>query len=480
MTFPLTPLWSWRAWIKRRDWRMPRARPQRSAAPTLELVRGADHDTTFAFGLQWRTIATRGGRADAIQLARAAGASHFVFRGNQLGMGVLPPGAGASSRVVPAILVTARQHVGTAIVALALGPGEYWIAASVNGQPTSADHFLQQADEGAAIAWVRELQSRFAAAGEVGVRSNIPALVDAQPLSSHDLLALPVSAADLLQPLPRPGAALPRPVLGFLALALVLLLAQHGWNSWQARSAAARAAQSRGTEADPAQAWAATLAAWEAATAAPDGLGLAAVRDSLSPLPLAWDGWRLASASCLAGPLGAAPAATRGWNCKASYLRGRRGSFNRDMGTVLPAGWSVSFLPLGGMELRWSVQQPVHALHAQGLRSARYFEVEVASRLQRLLPALAADLSFAFTPVELAAPRRSDGTALPADARAESLRQARLVVAGPLRSIDALIASDIEAEWLQLSIQFDATEPRAGAKTSALMAEAKGNAYARK
>ena len=453
----------------------------------LELAHSASGKTALAFGLQWHTIATSGGRADAIKLARTGGASHFVFRGNRVGLGVLPAGAADSARVVPAILVAARrQHVGHVICLLTLGRGEYWLAATANGQPTATDQFLRGLDDAAALARLRELQARVAGAAAVGIYTNLEnsGIDGAQWLCAEDLLALPAADTDLLVPVPRKTRAIPKPVLGFVAAAVALLLAQEGWKQRERQRRAQLAAQAQLAQVDPAQAWAAAIASWESSTVAPNGHGLAPVRASLDRLPLDWNGWTLGSASCSAGAITAAaapsapPAPTRTWSCRASYARGTTGHFNRSMASALPQGWSVTFQPLNGLELAWTVSAPARALTASSLRNVAYFEVEVASRLQRLLPALAADVAIAFTPVPIAAPRKADGTALAPDARADALRQASLLVKAPLRSLDAVIAADIEADWLQLSLQYDPSTLRGGAKSSALMAEAKGNAYA--
>lgn len=453
-----------------------------SKRPPLELLVHANGRKALACGVQWRTVATSGGRDDAVKLARAAGATHYVFRGQQVGMGSMPNSTDASLLVFPAAVVAGRQHVGTAISALRVAPGEYWIAATKDGSPTSADMFLIDLDDAAALERVRDLQQQFGGPDQVSVYTNIEhhGIEGAKSLSPEDMLDYPLGEADVLKPLPRSGATIPKPVLGFVALAALVLLGQKGWQMYEQARLARLAASTQAAEIDPAQAWAQAISTWEAGVAAPAPDALAAVRVALNQLPLEWDGWRMGQAACNAGPVNAAASpSARAWNCKASYTRTKTGSFNRDMGRSLPAGWSVHFTPLNGMDLTWSVQQTADTIKVGALRKSEFFVIEMASRLQRLMPALAGDVPFAFVPVEIPAPRKADGTALPPDPQAQGIRQAVISVKAPLRSIDALIAANVEADWTSLTVVYDAQEPKGGIKSSALMAEARGTMYAR-
>lgn len=453
-----------------------------SKRPPLELLVHANGRKALACGVQWRTVATSGGRDDAVKLARAVGATHYVFRGQQVGMGSMPNGTDPSLMVFPTAVVAGRQHVGTAISAVKVTDTEYWIAATKDGSPTSADFFLTDVDEAEALWRVRELQEQLGGPSSVLVYTNIEhhGIDGAKSLSPEDMLDYPLGESDVMQPLPRAGMSVPKPVLGFVALAVVLLLGQKGWDMYEQQNRVRLAAMNQAAEVDPAQAWAQAIAAWEAGTAAPAPNSLVPVRMALNQLPLEWDGWRMGQASCNAGPVNpaAAPPA-RLWSCKAVYTRNKTGNFNRDMARRLPAGWAVHFTPLTGMELTWSVHQPATTIKVGSLRRGEFFDVEMASRMQRLLPALAADVPFAFVPVEIPAPRKADGTSLPPEPQAQGIRQATLSVKAPLRSIDALISAHIEADWTNLSVVYDAQEPKGGIKSSALMAEARGSMYAR-
>jgi hypothetical protein len=113
------------------------------------------------------------------------------------------------------------------------------------------------------------------------------------------------------------------------------------------------------------------------------------------------------------------------------------------------------------------------------LPKAEFYKVEIASRLQELLPALASDVSYTFTPVEIPAPKGKDGTAIPAPQEVQGIASASLVVKVPMRNVDALIKADVSADWQEIRLVYDNQEPKGALKASAVMAEAKGEMYAR-
>ncbi|MEJ8838091.1 hypothetical protein [Ramlibacter sp. AN1133] len=456
----------------------------RKAAPRLELLEDASGTRALAFGVQWRSIATTGGRDEALKLARQAGASHYLYRGQQLGLGVLPRDTPAALRVYPAACVAARHMVGNAICALRIQEREYWIAALANGAPTSTDLFLQGIDDGQALQRVHEIAREVHAGAQEAptLYTNIEggAIEGARSCSDEDLFQALASGSDLLQPLPAAGMSLPRPVLATGVLIAMLLAAQQAYQGWARRTARASALSAASDEPDPAQAWSEAIARWRAGKAAADGRLLLQARDQLNALPLRWQGWILTAAVCRASPA-ALPkdAAQRSWSCLAQYGRGHGAVVNRNVAAMLPAGWTASFTPLHGMDVSWHFMQPVQPLDLQQLPPAEFFRVEVASRLQPLLPALAADVSYRFMPVEISAPRRKDGTAMPVPPQAQGIEAATLTVKAPMRNIDALIQADVSADWTEIRLSFDDHDPKGELRASSVMAEAKGEMYAR-
>jgi len=457
----------------------------KKSAPQLELLEDGPPTTkALAFGLQWRSIATAGGRDEAVKLARQAGASHYLFRGQQLGIGVITEAAALNVRIYPAAPVAARHMAGNAICALRIADGEYWIAAVANGSPTSTDLFLQGLDDAEALERVRQISSQVFSGVHTAptVYTNIDGsgIEGSKPWSPEDLFQALVSGSETLQPLPKAGNALPKPVLVVAGAVAVLLVGQQANDWWTKRKAQQQALLASSSETDPAQAWAEAIAAWESSKAAANGFGLLEARDQLTRLPVRWEGWVLNTATCRAAPINAGNgSAQRSWSCQAQYIRARQGSVNRKMATVLPKDWSVNFTPLNGMTAGWSFVQSVKQIKLAELPKADYYKVEVASRLQELLPALASELTYAFAPLEIPPPKKKDGTALTPPAEAQGLSAATVVVKAPMRSIDALIKADVAANWQEISINFDNQEPRGALTASSLMAEAKGEMYAK-
>lgn len=468
---------------RRKDTGTAAATRKKGAAQRLEVFfEGDTSNKGLAFGVAWRSIATSGGRDDAVKQARTSGASHFIFRNQQAGWGVMPGDVDSAARIYPAAVVAARLLTGAAVCAVKLADGEYWVAALLNGQPTSVDELYRDVDDAAALSRVRELLEEFSGAAPV-VHTNIRdhGLDEVKPFAGDDLFRAPMGEGDLLQPLPKPGMAIPKPVLALAAVMVVVLLGKQGWQRYEEWKRARAATAAAAVEVDPEQAWADAIAAWERGISAPNGRGLTAVRASLEHLAVDWNGWKLEKATCnAAAPVLVGAGATRTWSCTAMYTRQGAGMVNREMVKQnLPAGWAVSFTPLNGMNLSWVVAEPVQLLKLVALHKPDYFNVEVASRLQRLLPALASEASFSFAAVTIPAPKKSDGSALPPDPRADGISQAVLGIRAPLRSIDALINADVEADWRSISVAYQ-QGLNGGIKSSALIAEVKGDMYAKR
>jgi hypothetical protein len=466
----------------------------RSSVANLELIyENEASNRALAIGVRWKRIASSGGRQDAWRIAREAGASHAVFQGQQLGMGLLPATADRSTRVYPAALIAARHLGGNNLVALRIDEGFYWICETHSGQPTDIDEILRGADDASVLARLRELLDRNAALGApVVVHTNIEdAGLPTRPLEMADLFGSVLTDADQITPLPKSAASIPKPLLAAIGVAILVLLAQHGLKKYDTWKRAKLLATNELAMADPVQAWSEAISNWESKVAAPDARGLMAVRTELDRLPVQWNGWRLERSECKAAGLNGA---SRTWSCIARYTRGTMGATNRQLAQDIPAHWSASWLPLGGLQLTWSVQQAAQKISIDKLKKPEFFNIEVASRIQEIEPAIGNDLVFSFAPIVIPAPKQNDGTVIPADARVGGLQSAALVVKAPLRSIDALVASDIEVDFKSMSITYaadtatdfksmsltDAAGVSGKIKASALQAEVKGDFYAKR
>jgi hypothetical protein len=418
-------------------------------APTIEVAYDAAGNRGLAFNLSWRSIATRGGRKEALRVARAGGATHALVRAGQVGMGVLPkrscrPGA----RLLPAAMVAARQHPGTAVCCVEVTPGEYWLALSIHGAPTSTDLFLSGVSADEALQRARALLDGLgdAQAGAT-LHTNIPGctLPNARPYTPADMLEAIVPEGDVLRLVPRPP-----PARGFLLGALLLVAASVAWQQYRSRSdAAGRSASAMVLPPAPdlQSAWAAAVVRWAAGVPMPRAGALQPARDSLGDLPVHWHGWLLVQAGCRASDLEPGAPTHRNWHCEAKYQRGPGALLNRDMVSRAPAGWRLRLLPLGALQLRRTVQEPASPVRPDELPPVSHFEVEVASRLQRLAPAFSGDVRLAFTPVAVEPPTDAAGQVLPPPAQSLAPFRADFHWTGPLRSIDALLAEGVAAQW---------------------------------
>lgn len=466
-----------------------KARAGKLAAPPLELLLDATESRLLAFGVQWRAIATAGGRDEAEKMARQQGATHYLYRGQQLGTGVVPdPAQVGGRRIYPAAAVAARHMVGHAVCLLRIEEGAYWIAVTANGAPTSRDLFLHAPDDAAALEHARQVIAQtfegLSSPGAVYTNIEGSGIEGVKPFGLDDLFDALVSESSVLQPVPKTAAKVPKPILYAVLAGCALLLVNKAWDYWEAKRRAQQASMTHVAAVDSVAAWAQAVATWEAGKSAADGAGLFEARNQLMGLPVKWDGWTLSTATCTAGtPMPGAVAeggvGSRTWNCSAQYNRGPTGVVNRQMATLVPQGWRVTFTPLTGVTVGWSFIQQARAFKLADLRKRDYFMVEVASRLQALIPALAGDVGFTFTPVSLPAPKKDDGTALDTPPELQTIASSSLVVRAPVRTVDALINADIPADWQEFTITYDKQEPKGDTNASSVMAMVRGDLYAR-
>ncbi len=447
---------------------------------TVTIASDAEGEKSIAFGVTWRAIASRnGGRQDALKLARAAGGTHLTFKQQQYGYGVLP--ADVVEPIYPAAQVAARQHGGDGVYAIKIFPGEYWLAVIRGGQPSSIDRVIH-ADTDLEVIGAAQAEIAEGVKEEVHytIYTNIDdhGLVgDVIGLAPEDLLLAAVGDEDVLEPIPKSASAIPKPVLYALLLAVVAGIGNKGWDMYQTRERERLARMNVVADEPPQQAWARATAQWAAEHAAAAPSGLIAARVSLGKAPVVWGGWWLETATCDAG----APATnSRVWNCSARYVRPETGKFNRDMDKVVPDGWRVQYQGLSLIVASWTFTQPSEPFRFEGLQKVGYHQVETVSRLQRLQPAFSQVGAISFTPVAIPAPKRKDGTAVPVIDSVPKFSEGTVAVKGPLRSLDALIADGIPADWTHLSLSYvpNSSGATASLKSSAITADARGAVFA--
>lgn len=441
----------------------------------------------IAFGVSWRAVASRSStRSDAIKIARSGGATHLVSSLQQFGYGNIPAdSAPAGTKVFAAARVAARQHGGDAIYALKIFPdgNEYWFAVVRGGQPSSIDRvILSDNDMDLIDAARKEIESGLEDDISYAVFTNLEDhdLSDkARGLTVPDLLLAAAGEEDVLQPLPKKSGEIPKPVIGVVAVAVLVALGNKGWSMYQEKERKRLAMLNATVKESPEQAWARATQAWADAHRAADPQGLAAVRVSLGSVPLVWSGWELQSATCNAVPPaavqpGAAAQSDQRWSCNAVYNRSQLGRLNREMKDSIPEGWTVQYRGLDTLTGSWTVTQAAQPFKYDALRSVESHMIETVSRLQKLSPAFAQAGDLTFVPVDITPPRRKDGTAVPPVASVPQLRAASFTLKAPLRSIDALIDAGIEGEWQQIGMQFKRADgEKVDIKTSAVNADIK-------
>lgn len=457
-----------------------------TSGKAVELTFDQNEKNALAFGLQWRSLVTNDARQTGIGMARAQGATHYLFRGQQIGFGVVEAKyslhlAGGAS-IFPAAQVAARMFGGDGLFVLRVSEGEYWLALIRNGSPTSSDAFLANSNDHEALtlarAQIAEISSENAS---IVVYTNLEnhALPGTVRFTSiEDILIGASHNEDRLQPMPKAEMSIPMPLLMVIGVSLLTMVGKQGMDWWADKKRMELAALNRVDKEDPAITWARALAEWEATKLAPNVNGLVTAREALGALPVIWDGWLLRVAKCTAAPLGS-PAAVRPWTCSATYGRSNSASkYNRDMAPAIPKGWSVVFTPLQTMQVSWSLEQAIAPLVIAELKPPSFHNIETSSVFQSLLPALGTDMSFSFVPVTIPVPLDAEGLALPPDKLASSLREAVINISAPLRSIDVIAERNIPADWTSIGISVgQGLTPNL--KASAIAAEITGIIYAK-
>lgn len=452
---------------------------RRNQARPMIVLEAEEGNKALALGLQWSSILVSNPLQAAIKKARDKGATHYAYRGTHLGYSLVNKGEKLPNRIYPALLVASRS-MPDAILAVSLGEGEYWLAQTQNGAPTSLDVVFQRLTDAQLLEKAREA---LASARSVGATptfyTNIRAnnIEGARSIQIEELLHHAQSEDDQLKVLPKAKGRVPKPMVVSLVVLATLVAVQHG-SAYFKNAARAKAAQAADQgDADPKLAWDEALNAWKNGVAAPDSRGLTAARNALGTLFVRFDGWTLKSAECNAGAF--IPAGERIWVCQASYERSPMGALSRDIVKQLPKEWTVTFTPLNKMDVTWQVAQQGKPLDIEKIQSVNYHKVETASRIQAFSQALVREVKYDFVGLDIPAPRKKDGSAYAPLADLGSFKQATVALHGPLRSMDAAIAADLEISWTKLVINFSGQTAEPNIRNSALTAEAHGIIYAK-
>lgn len=470
-------------------------RPAKAPLEPLQLLTAdGNKRQVLAFGVTWQTVVSKKARDRAKKAALQRGATHCLTRDQQFGSGrVLPGDLRTGERLFPAARILARR-IGSGICVMELGANVVWVTVAQNGQATTVDKLFPSTND--ALAEAKAIYTHWENDGvSLALHTNLEAadkaLGDATiyPLRVEDLLSSIEETDSTLQAFVKEEA--PKPLVIAATILSLAFLGYKAFDYYRAQElAAARAAEEAARAVNPELAWQQALQDW-ASTAADakgaNGEGIARARKSLGDLPADLEGWLLVNASCAAGamPNSSTPGATveRAWTCRARYTRGLAAAVTREFHSAVSSEWDVQYPDLSTALVAWSFVESTQPLGLDVLLPKMHHQTESASHLQRLLPALQDGMPFAFEPVLIPPPLDADGAPIPRLASTPSLSKMQLVAKGPMRSIDALIATEIPVDWHELTISsiqaYPDTATDSDLKNSLIVAELKGSIYAK-
>lgn len=456
------------------------SKPSAMDASEVELYANEDGSAFIGFGLRWRTQVTSFGRDAAQKMAKAANATHFIFRVQQVGYGLLPKQF--DGKVYPAALLAAKSHLGCAIFAMSLGDGQYWFAVVRNGQPTNTDEVVSELHDEQAVARIRSLEQQFE--GEsIAIFSDIrnSGIAAQRVFTLHDLFDVVRVEDDQLQKLKNKQGNIPKPLMYAAFVAVGIMSVHRGYVEWKEYKLRKDREANKVVEEQPELAWEPVVATFLNSTPKPNAKAIVEMRRVLAGLPVLWSGWVLAGARCQApGDLG--PKKSRLWSCQGSYERGRVADTSEQILKKVKARvpqWGVAFPTINTMVVSWTVSQQEQSIQLTDLGDPNNITIQVASQLQGYFPALSTRPEFKMMPYELPPPKRQDGTPHPKPASVPVLFKGDLTLKGPLRSIDAMTQQLTGIEWLSLGLVLNDKSPagQKGLTISSLNVELTGKVF---
>lgn len=447
------------------------------------LASGGDQSLIFGFGLRWRTMVTTGGRDAAQKVAQKSNATHFIYRSQQVGYGILPKNV--DEIIYPASILVAKVNAGASIFALKIDDGRYWFSVVRNGQPTNTDEVISGIKESQAVARIREISQQFEGE-ELAVYTDIKnSGIDGQKdFSLHNVFDIVRTDEDKLHKLKEKGSLIPKPVLYAGLFAVASLALQRGYSEYKDYQARKELEANRVVELTPEAAWAPVLEKFLASTPKPGVSALIEIRKSIATVPVIWSGWMLTGVRCVAVPdLDAAK--NRPWSCAGTYERGRVADTSEEFIKKVQSkkpDWSVTFPSINFMAVNWTIKNQEAPIELTDMNDPNLTMINVASKLQGYFPALALRPEFKMQPFPLTAPKRHDGKLHPKPATVPDFFKGDLVLKGPLRSMDAMTKQLSNVEWEAMGLVFDSKSPatQKGLSTSSLTVELTGKVFGKK
>lgn len=458
-----------------------RVKASAAQAVPVELMVDGSGEILTAFGLRWKQLVKVGGREESQQMAYRAKATHYVLRTHLMGYGILPKDV--ELPIFPAALLAAKMAVGTAIFAVEIANGHYWIAVVRNNQPTEVDEVVRGLSEAEVMTKVRGLMDVYGGSS-IAVFTGIQntGLPGQRSFSMHEIFDVARSDQERLLKLPPKGGRIPKPILYATLFSFVVLGAQKGYSEYVAHQARLAKEASKAAEESPEVAWSQVVQRFTTTTPVPDPAVFVQVRKSFEDQPVLWFGWGLHTIKCQANPMANE---TRNWTCQSTYERTRVGETSEQMKERVKQRYptaATAFPSISTMVMTRVVEQRAKSLLFKDMVDPDALDLPTLSKLQGFLPVLAGAPVFKVVPFELKAPLRKDGKPHPKPAYIPPLYVGNLVLKGPVRSVDTVAQKLPDMQWDTLNLTFAVRtdQSQKGVNTSAATAELIGKVYAAK
>ncbi len=464
----------------------------RFAARTVQFLQNANGSRTLVLGLNWRAILISGGAVTALDRARAAGATHYCMVGAQTlayGRVVSDKHQAIPEQVYPAALLASRLTSSEGFFALTVSPTEVWVAVVRSGRPHGFDELLTDTTGNLAVLvrdWLVGIREQYNTSWVyTDVALDLPD-VKTQPCSWTRLMNAPVMAKDVLVVLPHSSwlarLQIPTSVMRLALGMTALWLANSAWEFWRthlkAEAELALAAEQRQSD-EPTMRWQHIFNGLGASRVHPDSETLAPVRQSLGKLPTHWENWKLKAAQCKEISV---QKGQQTWNCSASYVphEGMGVATNQQLNAAVPEGFKAKFVSLKLAALEWSLVCDAPPLNVAKLPTKQHHVLETSSLLQRYEAAITSAPELVFSPIKIAPPQTTHGTSIALPTTLQLPSEAPLSLRGPLRSIDAILARGLSAQWRAISLTYvDAKALSSGLRDSVLETQLEGVLYAK-
>ena len=384
----------------------------------------------LVFGLEWFPLlgGHLGRQADTFARRRRA-SFRVLTTGAAASVGLLaakPRRSGKLKLLSAAAAFAAMHPSGTVATVLTLPSGRHWLVA---------------VHEAAIVARTDQLFDH-----HTEVHQALKSLRQAHP----SLLVHEVN--DIADPYPELAAkALPhgrlvrvRPgLVSMPGLAVAVVICVVGAFTWRHTSATSdRMVEDVPT--DPRVAWQAAISNSAGRYLVHGVAGTQAVLNAMLSMPVSVAGWTLRLIDCLP--------AESAWRCEARFQR-TPATTNEDFLGDAKSEWAVSFDPLEGARVTWSVPMAALRLNAISLHTGRRNDAQLLSALQALRPAFTDMHLEAAQALPVRAPLDAQQRPVPRPIGLPGYQRRAIRLQAPLRSLFVLLPETTHMAWERIGLQ---------------------------